>query len=228
MRLRAIAGLALLYCLAGCGSVYHPKAAIPNTILSAPYVADLESPTLFAAYDALPDGPAKVARRNVILYELIHLTDVRYDSYEAGFFSGQAYVSTVADFAAMGLDAAGAITGTAATKAILAAVSGGVTGARSSYQKNFFDQATREAIVQQMRASRLMQLALIEAGMQNCSASTVCAATGTSYTLVQGFLDIEDYYKAGTVITALEAMSAASSQQAVAAREAIRAMRGIR
>ena len=215
----------LAFLLSGCGSVYHPRAAIPDKIFSAPFVSDLESPTLFSDFNALPEGAAKVARRNTILFELIHLTDVRYNTYEARFFSGQAYLSTATDFATMGLDAAGAVTGTAALKSILAVVSGGITGAHASYEKNFFNQATREAIVMQMRASRLSQLLVIEEGMNTCATSVACPASNTFYSLQQGFIDVGDYYQQGTVISALEAINNSSSLQSLQARQALKAMR---
>jgi hypothetical protein len=220
-------GLPLLF-LTGCAAgIYQPKAPLPPATFTNNYLADLSSPTLLSSYDSLPDGPLKVARRNAILYEYIWLVDANYYTYEVGFFSGQAYVSTAADLAVMGTDAAAAITGTAATKSILAAVAGGVVGARSTYQKNFFDQITREAIVAQMRASRATTLAEIMQGMSACSAMIPCAANGITYTLEQGLLDVAAYYRDGTVISAVEAISSSTSQQAAAARQAMKSLRGV-
>jgi hypothetical protein len=215
--------LALIFPLAlltGCAaSIYQPKPPLPPTTFTNHYLADLASPTLLSSYDSLPDGSLKVARRNAILYEYIWLVDANYYTYEVGFFSGQAYVSTAADLAVMGTDAAAAVTGTAMTKAILAAVAGGVVGARSTYQKNFFDQITRENIVAQMRASRASTLVEIMQGMN---------MNGVGYTLEQGLLDVAAYYRDGTVISAVEAISNSTSQQANTARQAMKTLRGIR
>jgi hypothetical protein len=208
-----------------CENIYRPKAAIPIHTFSAPYIADLTSPTLLTAYDAMPEGPAKVARRNQILYELMRLIDFRYEAYESSFFAGQAYVSTASDAAVLGLSAAGGVVGDAALKSILAVVSGGVVGIHSSYQKNFFDQATRESIVQQMRASRLTTRAIIEAGMMDCTSTVSCPNPSQAYTLEQGFLDLDDYYSDGTVVDALIAISNSTSQQAATARAALRVLR---
>jgi hypothetical protein len=218
--------VALVLLLVGCGSVYRPKSPIPAATFSNPFLADLASGTLLSAYDAMPEGPAKVARRNAILFEIIYLTDQTYGKYEESFFSGQAFLATGADTLNLGLAGVASVTGTAHLKAVLAAISGGVTGIRSSYQKNFYDQATRETIVQVMRAARLARLAEIEAGMATCSTSVPCGAPGTSYSLEQGLLDVTAYYDDGTVMGALISISHSSSQQAVTARAAIRAMHG--
>lgn len=224
MKLASLGLAAILFC-SGCQSVYRPKAAIPAATFSAPFLADLESPTLISAYDALPEGPAKVARRNQILYEYLWLVDNSYGNYENGFFSGQAFISTGADILNLALDTTGAVTGTAHLKSILAAASGAVTGLHASYQKNFFDQATRESIVQVMRAGRLTVRAEIEAGMANCNTAVVCAVSAPGYTLEQGLIDVAAYYDAGTVIGALLSISQSSAASASTARQTIRAMR---
>lgn len=208
-----------------CQSVYKPKAPIPNSVFSAPYLADLSSPTLVKDYDAIPEGAAKMARRNQILWEVIWLTDQSYEKYEASFFSGQAYMGTAGDALSIALSSVSAVTGTAHLKAVLAAISGGAVGIESSYQKNFFDQATRESIVQIMRASRLTVLSEIESGMTDCTSIVGCSLPGGTYSLEQGLLDTTDYYDAGTITGALVAISNSTSQQSTAARLALRELR---
>jgi hypothetical protein len=223
MKMKSVV-LVLCVVLSGCGrSLYRPQAPVP--VFQNNFLADLNSPTLISAYEAMPEGPAKVARRNAILTEIMYLTDLSYSRYEASFFSGQAFMSTAGDIVALGLDVAAASTGTAHLKSVLAALSGGVTGARASYEKNFFDGATRTTIVQVMRSSRLTQRVLIEAGMANCSAAVNC--NGGGYTLEQGLLDTTAYYDAGTVMGALTAISESSSQQSSAARQALRTIRHV-
>jgi hypothetical protein len=213
--------------MVGCGSAYRPKAPIPASTFSVPFLADLSSPTLFSAYDAMPDGPAKVARRNAIIYEYEWLIDNVYGNYENSFFTGQAYMGTAADAAVLGLSAAGAVTGTAQLKAILAAVAGGVTGLRASYEHNFFDAATREVIVETMHAARDTVRARIAAGEATCLTATVCPSTGTAYTLEDGFADLQAYFSAGTVMGALLTISGSATNQAAAARQSMRALRGL-
>jgi hypothetical protein len=202
--------------LCGC-SVYSPKAPFPPSIFSEPYITDLSNPNLIPNYDSMPNGPAKIARRNQIVWEVIWLTDESYRKYEASFFTGQAYLSTAGDFSEIALSGAAAVTGTAHLKSVLAAVSGGIVGMGASYQKNFFDQTTRETIVQVMRASRLAKLVEMEQGMNS----------GPSYTIEWGLRDATDYYDNGTVMGALITISNSSSQKAAVAREALKAIRGL-
>ena len=209
-----------LFCLivsifASSCAVYSPKAPLPATVLSTPYISDLSQPMVLANYDAMPEGPAKIARRNQIMWEIIWLTDDSYRTYESAFFSGAAYLNTAGDLISIGLDSVASVTGTAQVKAILAAVGAGLTGARASYQKNFYDQATRETIVQVMRQARLTKLAEIETGM----------ASDASYTIEQGLLDATDYFDAGTVTGALITISEGSATQSAAARTTMRNVR---
>lgn len=224
--MRVLALALILSLTTACGSVYRPKAPVPISILSSPYISDLSSPTLIKDYDAIPDGPLKLARRNAILYEYIWLIDSNYDVYESNFFSGQAFVNTAGDILAMGLASAATVTGANTTKTLLAALSVGVVGTRLTYQKNFFDQATRESIVQAMRAARLTTLVSIQEGMNICVKITIsCQNPSLSYTLEQGLMDVESYYSAGTVIGALMSISETTSQQAFTARQALKSMR---
>ena len=200
-----------LLMMTSCSSlVYTPKPPLLSTF-STPYVSDLSSPTMIKDFNLMPEGPAKIARRNKIVWEIVYLTDSSYRTYESGFFSGQAYVGTAGDIAVLSLDAVAAVTGTAHLKAVLAAISGGVTGVRASYQKNFYDQASRDSIVQTMRANRLAQLAVIQQGMR----------TGSNYTIEQALLDATDYYDAGTVIGALITINTSASQVSTTARRSL-------
>ena len=209
--LRTITLVSLLTMTSCSGLVYTPKPPLLSTTFSTPYLSDLSTPTLIKDFNGMPDGPAKIARRNEIVWEIVYLTDSSYRTYEANFFSGQAYVGTAGDIAVLSLDAVAAVTGTAHLKAVLAAISGGVTGARASYQKNFYDQASRDSIVQTMRANRLAQLAVIQQGMR----------TGANYTIEQVLLDATDYYDAGTVIGALITINTSASQVSTTARRSL-------
>ena len=201
-----------LLMMTSCSSlVYIPKPPLLSTTFSTAYLSDLSTPTMIKDFNAMPEGPAKIARRNEIVWEIVYLTDSSYRTYESGFFSGQAYVGTAGDIAVLSLDAVAAVTGTAHLKAVLAAISGGVTGVRASYQKNFYDQASRDSIVQTMRANRLAQLAVIQQGMR----------TGSNYTIEQALLDATDYYDAGTVIGALITINTSASQVSTTARRSL-------
>ena len=222
----ALLGLLSLCVLAsGCGSSFRPKAALPAGTFSTPFLADLSSPTLFSDYNALVDGPAKVALRNQIIFEEMWLTDQSYDNFESGFFTGQGTISFLSTTTAMLLDMTGAVTGTASLKAILAATSGAVTGIQGNYQKEFFNQVMRTQMVQTMRANRLTERAIIEAGMATCSTGTICNSSVAGYSLETGLQDVSAYYDAGTIIGAIIAVSEASTAQSNAAKAMLKGIR---
>lgn len=179
-------------------------------------LAVAESPTLLADYNALPEvTPAdlqhKVEVRNQILNDFILLTDQNYNTFESNFFVGQAALSTAADTINIILTEVAAVTGTAHLKSVLASIAGGLTGIRSSYEKNFFQQETRIVIIQKMRAERAKEAALLgDAGHMKAGV--------LDYSLESGLNDVGDYYAAGTLVGALQAIAAGSGvdiQQAI-------------
>jgi len=209
MKLRL--GLSAIFFLlvSGC-SVYKPKAPIPSGY-SKQVEADVASPTLLKDYNAMAQGTdvekaAKVARRNQILNELIYLVDQNYYNFENHFYGSQATFSTGADAINLGLTAAGAVTGTAEVKSILAATATGVTGFKTSVEKNFFDQQSRAAVVTKMRALRATQLATLQDDSH-------MKAGVTAYSLEAGISDVNGYYDAGTVVGALQSIAQSAGQQ---------------
>jgi hypothetical protein len=207
--------LVLVFFVSGC-SVYRPKSPIPASY-SKQTLQDVSSPTLLQVYNAMPQGTtveqtAKVARRNQILTELIYLVDQNYYSFENHFYGTQATFSTTTDFINLGLTAAGSVTGTAELKSILSATATGVTGAKTSVEKNFFDQQSRAAVVAKMRALRATQLATLQD--ENHMKAGV-----TGYSLEAGISDVSSYYDAGTVVGALQSISQSAGQQATDAAQ---------
>lgn len=199
----------LVVLLSGC-SVYRPKSPIPSGYTTQ-IVHDVSDKGLLTTYNALPEGTAaektaKVARRNQILTELIYLVDQNYYSFENHFYGTQATFSTTADAVNLGLTAAGSVTGTTEVKSILSATATGVTGVRSSVEKNFFDQQSRAAVVTKMRALRATQLATIQ------DANHMKAGLA-EYGLEAGISDVGAYYDAGTVVAALQSIAQTAGQE---------------
>jgi len=212
-------------------SVYKPKPYIPPNTVKNQYLMDVTAPALLTTYNALPQGTAaerqsKVARRNQILQELITLIDQNYSAFEDKYYGSNASVNFAGDVANLGLTGVSSVTGTAHLKSVLSAIATGTTGIKTSYEKNFFDQQTRGAVVQEMRAERATQLALIQ-NQSHMGAPVVCDPSGcptvagevvSAYSLETGLSDVESYYEKGTIIGALQAISSnAGTNQASAA-----------
>jgi len=119
------------------------------------------------------------------------------------------------------------VTGTAHLKSVLSAIATGTTGIKTSYEKNFFDQQTRSAVVEKMRAGRASQLALLH-DQDHMKAPVICPSGGcpqvpavaggpaghtvAPYSLESGLSDIEQYYEAGTIIGALQSIATSAGQ----------------
>lgn len=217
--------------LAGCAR-YKPKYYLAPSILRTQYLNDVSNPNLLQVYNAMPQGTdaekqAKVARRNQILTELIALIDENYSTFEDRYYGSDASVNFAGDVANLGLTGVSSVTGSAHLKSVLSAIATGTTGIKTSYEKNFFDQQTRSAVVQQMRASRATQLALIQ-DQNHMKAPVVCPVAGcptvdgnavTPYTLETGLSDIEQYYEAGTIIGALQAIAVSAGKDQDTAKQ---------
>jgi hypothetical protein len=243
-----VAILAASCCLFGC-TRYKPKNYVPPNVFKSQYLADVTAKTLLKDYNDMdaptptPDTPeavqqrqAKANRRNQILIELVALIDQNYSVFEDRYYGSEALVNFGGDVANLGLTGVSSVTGTAHLKSVLSAIATGTTGIKTSYEKNFFDQQTRSAVVQQMRAGRATQLALIQ-DQDHMKAPVVCPAAGcptvpcpatgcpaapgaaapTTYTvapysLETGLSDIEKYYQEGTLIGALQAIAVSAGK----------------
>lgn len=219
---------------------YRPKRYIPPNIFRSQYLNDVTRPNLLKEYDDLADAKAKVDYRNKVLTELIALIDQNYSDFENQYYGLDAKVNFGGDFVNLGLTGVSSVTGTAHLKSVLSAIATGTTGMKTSYQKNFFDQQTRAAIVQQMRASRAKQLAIIQ-DQDHMKSPAACQSNGcplvlkvgvteehagSPYSLEAGLVDIDRYYEAGTIIGALQSIaeSAGADQKKAADKQAATSM----
>jgi len=174
--------MAAAFFLVSSCTMYRPKPYIPPNIYRSQYLTDVTSPTLLATYNAMPQDTdaqkqTKVARRNQILQELIALIDQNYAVFESKYYGSDASVNFAGDVVNLGLTGVSSVTGTAHLKSVLSAIATGTTGIKTSYEKNFFDQQTRSAVVQKMRAGRATQLALIQ-DQNHMKAPVVCPVAG--------------------------------------------------
>jgi hypothetical protein len=192
----------------GC-AIYRPKPPVKRSILTDQMLNDVAAKDLLDKYNAMSDGKPsdddpdrikKVARRNQILRELIFLIDQNYYSFESHFYGSQAVLNVGGDFVNLGLTGVTSVTGSAHLKSVLSALATGTTGLKTSVDKNFFDQQTRAAIVQKMRAGRASQLAILQD-------EDHMKAGLTKYSLETGLADVYTYYDEGTLVGALQAIA---------------------
>jgi hypothetical protein len=157
----------------------------------------------------------KQAYRNRIIDQYIAVINAEFHGYEATLYNTRAGMNVAGDLASLGLTSAAGLTGTADTKALLAVIATGTSGAKSSIEKNFFDEQSRDALVTKMQALRDTKLASIE----DSELKTVDV-----YTLEKAMIDLQEYFHSGTLIAALQKInqeSGAQSQKAESARAAV-------
>jgi hypothetical protein len=118
-----------------------------------------------------------------------------YGKFEMSLTSDRALQSTLADATTLGLTAATSVVGAPEVKDILAVTATAFHGTWTSYDKNFFQQKTTEAIIAQMRASRRTKQALIIDALDKRDV--------TKYPWDAVWLDLVDFYYAGTIPSAL-------------------------
>lgn len=144
--------------------------------------------------------------------DLIFLIDVNYHQFENELYRGRALFDTATDLAIVGLGAAGALVDATGTQAILAAISGGIGGARVSINKNFFREQSTNALISTMRASRKAKLNFMR-GAETLSI--------LDYTMSRALVDITEYYNAGTIVGAFESIVSEAGQKEQTATQAI-------
>ena len=218
-KLRILSILMAVIVLGGCTHL-RPRSPSPLTVYNKQINKNLSSNWL-AQYDAMPEAtPAeqatKAAQRNHLLRQFVSSVDHNYYNFETSYYSNKAIEDISGDFIGIALGGATVFTESAHAKTILATVAAAIVGGKASVDAHWYDSRTREAIVMQMHALRDTQLTVIETGMGGSLAS---------YPLDQGILDVQEYYQAGSISSALQAISQTANSNAVTARAARRQIR---
>jgi hypothetical protein len=157
---------------------------------------------------AVAGGNPGAARtiRDRIVYRVLAQIDAAYGGFELTLSTRRAGAQTAADAIQLGLTAAATVTGTTEVKDILTVTATAFQGTRLSFDKNFFEEKTTEALVSQMRASRTTLKAQI---LRSLSRRDV-----NSYPVEAAWMDIASYYYAGTIPSALVDIAAKAGNDA--------------
>ena len=132
--------------------------------------------------------------RNEVVNCQVHAYDLQFTAFEQGLSREGVGLNTGTDIAVVGLGAATTLVGGAAAKSILGAISGGITGTKGIVDKDIFYSKTMPALLAQMAAQRKAQLVKIRTGLQ---------LPADEYPLSEALIDVEGYYKAGSIPAAV-------------------------
>ena len=205
------ASLALLVALVGCSIsgpgepfTYRKTAGHrePSRVFTYDYEdpqrRDLQDRPFFKyAYASESSSAGRKEVRNRILYELMGIMDDYYIQFSSEQREDFESKNLIADVLALGTSAAATASGAASLKTILAAISTGVQGVSSSFDKNVLTGQTIQAIQLQNDALRSTVAGqMIDKMKQSVG----------DYPLEAGLRDIVLYYQAGTLSTALRSL----------------------
>lgn len=132
--------------------------------------------------------------------------EMNYRSFEQNLYSGRASFNTAADITELALAGAATITHGEQAKTVISAVLLAAKGSRLSYDKNFFREKTTEAIIASMQSERSKKLTQIINGM---------GLNAEKYPFEQAWVDLVDFFYAGTIEGGLLALTSDAGNNAV-------------
>ena len=176
--------------------------------LNVDQFAEQFAPTKVSACQAETD-PTKAKRcRNDIANYRIRYYDANYYTFKRLVLAGNSTYNAATDIAVLGLSAAGTLSGGATTKAILAAISGGLIGTRGVIDKDLYFNSSINTLIAQMDADRAERYDMILGSFRKET---------LDYPLSAAEIDTGRYYEAGTLPHAIQSiLKNAGSKQATA------------
>ena len=199
--------LVLSVATGGCAALkaYPDRSIDPVAEIKAlaPYLAPDVLAKYHAASDTERNGLTQRQWRDAVIEARIREADIQFNAFQQKLFEQGVGFGIATDWIVLALNAAGALSGGAAN--VLAATSGGVVGARASFEKNAFFDRTMPSLLATMVAGRKETLVKIRQ-----------AQTGTpaEYSLGAALNDLETYYNAGSIPAALTQIAETSGAAA--------------
>jgi hypothetical protein len=200
MRTIITAVLITFLSLYGCTTMQGYPSRSDDPVRELQALATYLDPEVVTTYNSKP-STEKQAYRDDVVNGRIRAVDINFNAFEQALSKEGIGINVATDWAVIGLGGAGAIVGGASTKSILSATSGAITGAKGSIDKHVFFEKTMPVLLSQMEALRKEVLVRIRSGLE---------LGVDKYPLMAALIDLEDYYKAGTVPGALMGITAAS------------------
>lgn len=235
---RGILLVAVLFTLAfhfGCGKLVRvDKPRVPKAIDRDAYQGPSfsiayslsEFNTDYTEYKKLtrlgdPDSMTSARRLRDSMIDRIRVDiEMNYREYEARLFAGRATGDSIADFLELGLALATTISNGERVKTVLGAVSTAFKGNRLSIDKNFFREKTIETITSKMQATRERVKGRILQNMLDAPVS--------KYTFEAAWVDLVEFFYAGTLQSGIQALAIDAGADAVTAKAATKDIEQLR
>ncbi len=163
-----------------------------------------------------PEAYTNRAERNRTIDEITWTIDNSFQRYVESLYASGALFNTIADLVILGSSGAATVAGGEGAKTILSAVAAGVSGARSTIDQNYFAEQSRIALISKMKEMRARTLLRIEEGKQ---------APISVYPMSQAMVDLQAYYFAGNILSALQDITREAGEGLTRQQEALRLIR---
>lgn len=205
--------LVLAAMLSGCSTVNGPK--IPKSLDSNGLISNFSTNTFQASLKEYMAAMKKETypRAQVLRDQMINSIrveiEMNYRNFEQQLYNGRAGFNTVADITELLLAGAATITHGEEAKTVISAVLLAAKGSRLSYDKNFFREKTTEAIIASMQSERSKKLAQIIDSMN---------LPVQEYPFEKAWVDLVDFFYAGTVEGGLLALTSDAGNNAVTSK----------
>lgn len=197
--------------LSGCGSgnrTFNPMVPERTSSASLPTQIDKFNDQASAAqalYDIAVDDRGRTRARDQVIANRILAYDVVFEDFAWNAWGADATTATVADWAVLGLTAAGSLATGGASQA-LSATATAVTGAKTSLQKNYLYTKTLDQLIYAMTVNR----ARIRSHILSCM-----ERPDSGYSLSAAMIDIEQYKQAGMLPLAVANLSVSPENKTV-------------
>jgi hypothetical protein len=149
-----------------------------------------------------PADAASQGGRNSFVTGRMYLIDLEFNPYFARLTTQAEAGNLAGDTAIVATTFLATVLASSATKTALSAAATGLASVRTDISQDVLLSHTIQLLQLQMETSRNHIRARIQQNLQACSL--------TEYTVWQALSDVEDYYRAGTLSGALEALAAAT------------------
>jgi hypothetical protein len=176
--------------LHGCASFTgYPDDPVPPKS-DLPALVGYFDPQRIVEYNSAFDPQTRRRLRDAIVWGRIASYDIMFRQFRRKLTAEANGTNIGSDLTILILNGVGATTGTAATKAALAAASAGIVGAKGTISKTLFYEKTLPGLFSQMDASRTKILARILQGLSN---------DDSAYPLPLALIDLSAYADAGSI-----------------------------
>ncbi|OHB61210.1 MAG: hypothetical protein A2167_05230 [Planctomycetes bacterium RBG_13_46_10] len=204
-RMIQIVSILISVLFAGCNSTYYGGAPEPSFDVDKDLkqlAAHFDDTNSIADYYQLKKDPKTTinqlkAARDKFIAGRLTMMNIRYIQFIRQMTSDKQLLDSSVEILGIGLNIAGVLFDSAATKTALAGVAAGVTGSKATIDKNYYFERTIPALIAAMNAQRKAAFIPILTGIQK---------DVNEYPFEQAVTDLHSYYFAGTFIGAIQAI----------------------